>query len=85
MSRAPLRARVRLERSLAGTGAFETVTHLWAHVAPGDPWIFAVRPHAGATPGARLVWRGRHFRIRTRIDADDRGARIHLHCIEELP
>lgn len=85
MNRAPLRARLRLERPVAGTGEFETITHLWAHVAPGEPWVFTIRTHAAATPGACLVWRGRRFRIRARVDADSRGARLLLHCIEEQP
>ena len=85
MSAPKLRARVRLERPLAGTGAFETIAHLWAHATPGDPWRFTIRPHADATPGACLVWHGRRFRIVSRIEDDDRGALIHLHCTEENP
>lgn len=83
MRRETLRARVRLERPVAGTGAFETVALLWAHAAPGDPWIFTIRARDDATPGACIVWRGRRFRIHTRRDADDRGARLHLQCNEE--
>lgn len=85
MSAAKLRARVRFERPLAGTGGFETIAHLWAHATPGDPWRFTIRPHADATPGSCFVWRGRRFRIVARIDADDRGALVHLHCTEENP
>jgi hypothetical protein len=80
-----LRARVRLERPVAGTGAFETVAHLWARAAPGEAWIFTLRPHAAAAPGVCLVWRERRFRILARTNADDRGAFIHLHCTEEQP